>query len=239
MRGAYCCNIRRIVQSTAAVGQGSFRTHTACGLGRAVRRQTSRSIFSKQLFCSTAAGVAEAPVKDDASPETPAVDISQISLLVGKILSIEDHPDADDLYVEQIDVGEAEPRTICSGLRKFYNVEDLQGKSVVVVSNQRPRKLRGISSDGYLLCASNDEHTDVQILMPPEGAAPGERIFFGEGNEDQPPPATPNQVHKKKMWTKLQPLLKTNGDKVPCYDGFPMWTTAGPVQSSLADANIS
>lgn len=69
-----------------------------------------------------------------------------IQLIVGKITEGEEpqegseltavkaHPDADSLYVEQIDCGEAEPRTICSGLRAYCQLEDLQDKLVVVVA---------------------------------------------------------------------------------------------------------
>lgn len=64
-----------------------------------------------------------------------------------------------------------------------------------MVCNLKPRKMRGIVSDGMLLCASNAEHTQVEPLLPPEGAQPGQRIHFGEGDgSDQPDPMTPNQV---------------------------------------------
>lgn len=49
-----------------------------------------------------------------------AIDISRFDLRVGKILSVEKHPDADSLYVEQIDVGEEKPRTVCHcSLKQF------------------------------------------------------------------------------------------------------------------------
>ena len=52
-----------------------------------------------------------------------------IEMRVGKILSAEAHPDADSLYVETIDVGEEEPRTIISGLAKYTSLESLQVNS--------------------------------------------------------------------------------------------------------------
>lgn len=44
---------------------------------------------------------------------------------------------------------------------------------------------------------------------------------------------------RRKLWEKLQPLLKTSADKIPQYEGMTMWTSAGPVQSNLANADIS
>ena len=70
----------------------------------------------------------------------------------------------------------------------------LQGRKVVVVCNPKPRKMRGIASNGMLLCASNEEHTEVEPLSPPEDAAPGQRIHFGQEGASQPEPMTPNQV---------------------------------------------
>jgi aminoacyl tRNA synthase complex-interacting multifunctional protein 1 len=164
-----------------------------------------------------------------------------LDIRVGRILSVEAHPDADTLYVEQIDVGEPEgPRTIVSGLRKYVSLEDLQGRSVVVLANLKPRNMRGVKSNGMLLCASNEEHTVVEPLSPPQGASVGERVFFGDDGADQPPAAAPNQLQKKKFWEACQPLLKTSGDKVAGFQGKTMMTSAGPVVAeNLAEANIS
>ncbi len=100
--------------------------------------------------------------------------------------------------------------------------------------------MRGIKSNGMLLCASNEEHTVVEPLSPPEGAAVGERVYFGEDGVEQPDAALPNQLQKKKYWEACQPLLKTSSDKVAGFSGKTMLTTAGPVvAASLGDANIS
>jgi tRNA-binding EMAP/Myf-like protein len=60
------------------------------------------------------------------------------------------------LYVEQVDVGEAEPRTIVSGLVNFVPLEDMQQRKVVVLCNLKPRNMVGVKSHGMLLCASNE-----------------------------------------------------------------------------------
>lgn len=64
------------------------------------------------------------------------------------------HPDADSLYVEKIDVGEAEPRTVVSGLVHFVPKEQLQDRLVVLLCNLKPQKMRGVESQGMVLCAS-------------------------------------------------------------------------------------
>jgi tRNA-binding EMAP/Myf-like protein len=84
------------------------------------------------------------------------------------------------LYVEQIDVGEAAPRTIVSGLVKYVPLEEMQQRLVLVLCNLKPRNMRGVKSHGMVLAASNEEHTVVEPLAPPPAAPPGERVFFGE-----------------------------------------------------------
>lgn len=64
--------------------------------------------------------------------KTPAVvkdlplDVSRLDIRVGLITDVKKHPDADSLYVEQIDVGEPTPRTVVSGLVKFIPLEKMQ-----------------------------------------------------------------------------------------------------------------
>lgn len=64
------------------------------------------------------------------------------------------HPDADSLYLEKIDVGEAEPRTVVSGLVAYVSQEELQDRMVLLLCNLKPQKMRGIESQAMLLCAS-------------------------------------------------------------------------------------
>ena len=85
-----------------------------------------------------------------------------MELLVGKVVSVEKHPDADKLYVEQVDCAEADgPRTICSGLVPYMSAEDILGKNVVVVANLKPRNMAGIKSAGMLLCANDGGDGDT------------------------------------------------------------------------------
>ena len=74
-----------------------------------------------------------------------------------------------------------------------------QDRLVIVLCNLKPRKMRGVASNGMLLCASNEAHDQVETLSPPAGAQPGERVFFGDGNAQQPEPMSPNQVRRREM----------------------------------------
>lgn len=165
-----------------------------------------------------------------------------LDIRVGRVVKAWRHEEADSLYVEQVDVGEAEPRTICSGLVNFVPLHLLQDKKVVVLANLKPRNMRGVKSCGMLMAASDASHENVELLVPPEDSLPGERIWFGseEEKENQPAAATPNQIQKKKIWELVQPHLKTDASCTAMLGLHVMRTSAGAVVStSLKNANIS
>ncbi|KAK9831945.1 hypothetical protein WJX81_001829 [Elliptochloris bilobata] len=175
-----------------------------------------------------------------ATAQSEGPEVAKLDIRIGKIVQIETHPDADSLFVEQVDVGEEAPRTVVSGLVKYVPIEAMQDRSVVVLCNLKPRNMRGVKSNGMLLCASDAAHENVEPLVPPEGAPVGERVHFGEAGVSQPEPATPNQVQKKKIWEAVQTDLKTGTDRVAAWQGAPMLTSAGPVTAAtLANGNIS
>lgn len=165
-----------------------------------------------------------------------------LDIRVGQVLKAWRHEEADTLYVEEVDVGEAEPRIICSGLVKYVPLQELQGRNVVVLANLKPRNMRGVKSNGMLLAASDASHENIELLLPPEGSIPGERIWFGseEERENQPPPVTPNQVQKKKIWESVQPHLKTDASCNAVLGDRFMRTSLGVVVcKSLKNANVS
>ena len=91
----------------------------------------------------------------------------KVELRVGKIVSVEDHPNADRLYVVHLDDGSEEGRVICAGIKAFYSAEELNGKSVVFVANLQPRPLRGVVSQGMMLAA--DDGNDTVKLVTIDG----------------------------------------------------------------------
>ena len=91
-------------------------------------------------------------------------DWQKLDIRVGQIKDIKDHPNADKLYVFQVDIGDKEV-TLCAGLKEYYEKEDLIDKKVIVFVNLEPKKLRGIDSQGMILCCQKD---DKVFLLKPE-----------------------------------------------------------------------
>ena len=69
----------------------------------------------------------------------------------------------DKLLKLTIKVGE-ETRTVVSGIATHYTAEEMVGKNVILVANLKPRKLKGITSEGMLLCAADDEKGVLKLL---------------------------------------------------------------------------
>lgn len=92
-------------------------------------------------------------------------DFAKINLRVGKVLACEKVEKADKLLKLTVDLGEEKTRTIVSGIAKWYTPEQMVGQSIVVVANLKPAKLRGILSEGMILCAS-DEEGNLSIVAP-------------------------------------------------------------------------
>lgn len=73
------------------------------------------------------------------------------------------HPDADSLYVEEVDVGEGKTRTIVSGLVKHVPIEEMQDRIAIFMCNLKPAKMRGVLSEGMLMCASTPEKVEAHF----------------------------------------------------------------------------
>ena len=103
--------------------------------------------------------------KEEAPVEQISIeDFTKVELKVGTIISAEKHPKADRLLVEQIDLGE-ETRQIVSGIAASFSPEEVVGKKVIVVTNLKPVKLRGVESQGMILCASNADDLDIVTIV--------------------------------------------------------------------------
>ena len=90
-------------------------------------------------------------------PESERIDITdfiKVEMRVGVVKTAEKVKNADKLLHLTVDIGEAEPRSIVAGIATAYEPESLIGRKVAIVSNLKPRKLRGLVSDGMVVAAS-------------------------------------------------------------------------------------
>jgi methionine--tRNA ligase beta chain len=132
-----------------------------------------------------------------------SLDPSKLDLRVGLIVKCWNHPEAEKLLCEEIDLAEASgPRSIASGLRAHYAAEDMVGKRVIVVANLKEAKLVGFKSNGMVLCACSADRSVIKLLEPPTDAVVGERVVFESFSGE---PASSSVMAKKKVLEKLAP----------------------------------
>jgi len=91
-------------------------------------------------------------------------DFKKIELVVAQIKEVKEHPNADRLYVLQVDTGK-DVRQIVAGIRKAYTPDQLVGRRVVLVANLEAAVIRGETSNGMLLAASD---ADGMALLAPD-----------------------------------------------------------------------
>ncbi|MFN3876282.1 MAG: methionine--tRNA ligase subunit beta, partial [Flavobacteriales bacterium] len=102
-------------------------------------------------------------------------DFAKLDLRVGTITAAERVPKADKLLKLTIDVGEAAPRTVVSGIAQHYAPEELPGQQVVLVANLEPRKMRGVESQGMVLMAE-DAGGKLVFVLPKVAVRPGGEV---------------------------------------------------------------
>ena len=207
------------------------KPQAAIGLVRWRTTTSTPTVVSPSSSADTSM-CAEEPV-----PQQGPAPFDELDVRVGKILEVWEHPDSDKLWCERIDVGEAAPREVASGLRGYYPRADLMiGRSVLVVCNLKPAKLAGFVSNGMVLCASSLDRSTVAFVEPPEGSAPGERVHC-QGSVTVPA-ASANRVKKKKLMEAAAKELRAI-NSIATYRGVPLCTTVGTCSSpSIADGSI-
>jgi len=127
----------------------------------------------------------KAKLKEKSAPK----ERKPLQVKIGRIVDVSRHPDADKLFVEQVDFGD-EIRTIVSGLVGHVREEDLRGKTALFVTNLQPAKLRGIASAGMILAAEGDDkdgNASLEVVFAPGeagdlvlGTADAEQLTFEE-----------------------------------------------------------
>lgn len=135
---------------------------------------------------------------------------------VGFIKEIEKHPDADKLYVSKI-ITKSEPEeilTVCSGLVDYIPREELFNKKVVLITNLKPSKMRGIKSEAMLLAADDPKTVEVEVVNAPINSEIGDELTFN-GIEE----ITNKSRLKSKIWEELQKNLITNSEGQVIFKG--------------------
>ena len=102
-------------------------------------------------------------VKVEHKAEIEFGDFDKVEMVVGKVIECKKHPDADKILVFNVDFG-YEQRQILSGVAEFYKPEDLVGRKVIAVMNLKPRKIRGLDSNGMLLSAVKKDDSGKETL---------------------------------------------------------------------------
>jgi len=185
-------------------------------------------------------------LKDRGQKEDDAVDVAEpadgkfedtLDLRVARIEKVERHPNADKLYVINLEVGEGtsgerEERTIVSGLVGFYTEEELVGKRIIVAYNLKPAKLRGVQSRGMLLAAGDNGGTapdgspaDRCEVLDAGDTPTGTRVFL-EGMSAQVG-KTPSEIDIDTFFAcpiTVGGFAVQSGGRNLCLDGKPIRT---------------
>ena len=110
----------------------------------------------------------------EAKPAVEFEDFQKLDLRVARVLSAEPVPQADKLLLVKLDLGESEPRQVVAGIAQFWKPEDLVSRQVVMVANLKPRKLRGVVSQGMILAVRREG--GLELLGPSGPVDPGSPV---------------------------------------------------------------
>lgn len=176
----------------AVLKWGEFPAGTAIGESAAVFPRIDKTKTMGEIknesgalqAAEPAAALAQESTKQKAATaEAPADenyisidDFAKVELRVGEIKVAERVPNADKLLRFEVDLGEERPRQILAGLAEYYEPEKLIGRKVVVVANLKPRKMRGLESQGMICAASLTEEDTPTIATFLEDVKVGSRL---------------------------------------------------------------
>ena len=90
-------------------------------------------------------------------------DFKKLELRVAKIIEVNDHPNADKLYLIKVSLGDREKQLV-AGIKPSYSKEELLGKQVIIIDNLEPAVIRGESSQGMILAVRFSQ--GITVLRP-------------------------------------------------------------------------
>ena len=110
-------------------------------------------------------------------------DFKKLEIIVARVVNVRDHPNADKLFVLEVDIGSASAeggsasggkKEIVAGIKNYYAKDKLVGKDIVMVNNLAPAVIRGVESNGMLLAV--EDENGICIIMPDRPVKPGSKI---------------------------------------------------------------
>ncbi len=102
-------------------------------------------------------------------------DFQKLEIKVGRVKSVERVENADKLLKFIFDIGNGEERQILAGVAEFYtDLDSLIGKEMPLLLNLKPRKLRGLESQGMMLAI--DANGSIALLHPNLEVEPGSTV---------------------------------------------------------------
>ncbi len=181
--------LRRMLGIGVLPWEDAFRTDLiGAGQELGAAEHLFKPIADEEIAAEVARLHAMAPAETPAAAVAPAAapasapkanitfdDFAKLDLRVGTITAAERVPKADKLLKLAIDIGEAAPRTVISGIAQHYAPEQLPGQQVVLVANLEPRKMRGVESQGMVLMAE-DAEGKLRLVQPTEAMPPGSGV---------------------------------------------------------------
>jgi len=190
------------------------------------RKTTKGTVSQPQiLFKKVEKEGVQSVVTKPKEPAGPVDPFAKLNLKVAKVEFVENHPNADKLYVLKLDAG-SEKRQLVAGMKQFYKPEELVGKHIVFISNLKPAQLRGVESQGMMLAGEKDGKV---LVLEAHGSIPGESVFV-EGI-----PIEQGQI----TIDDFQKVVLTTLDKNVVYQGKVLTTKSGTVRVDLPnDAKI-
>ena len=111
----------------------------------------------------------------------PFADFRRLDIRVGTIVSVEDHPEAEKLYILKVDMGEEEPRQLVTNIKSLFSKDYMMGRRLLVIYNLKKAKFRGVESYGMLMAADDEKAggDHLALLKPSKDVPNGTRLTCG------------------------------------------------------------
>lgn len=172
-------DVLKTLESLTAFGQLPDGTTVKKGEALFPRVDIQKELADIEPTPVAEAPAPEKPKKEEKKPtmENGVItidDFAKVQLRVARVLTAEKVEGSDKLLKLTVRLGKDDPeRTVVSGIAKFYTPDEMVDKQVVLVSNLKPAKLRGIKSEGMILCASDAEDKVLKLVSVADGMEDG------------------------------------------------------------------